>query len=143
MGNLIISSVFGSALALINPEIMGGFPTRCSTIAKNSKFQKFLVPGDHNFDPIKKMTETVSTRFCDELSIRVATFPSKSITGHRTGTTRMRINTSIYTDHGSLLANLPAFTSICFINMIYHYWHSTGNIEPLTTAGNKKIPACR
>ena len=32
----------------------GGFPTRCSTITKNSKFSAFLVPGDHNFDPSEK-----------------------------------------------------------------------------------------
>ena len=66
---------------------------------------------------------------------------------HRTGTTRMRINTSIY--HRLLLTtgNFTGIYIICTINPIYHSRHTTGNLEFYTTCTDyrryEKIPACR
>ena len=53
---------------------------------------------------------------------------------HRTGTTRMRINTSIY--HRPLLTRYRQFyrhLHYSTMNRIYHHRHSTGNLEFYTT----------
>ena len=48
---------------------------------------------------------------------------------HRTGTTRMRINTSTYHRPWLTTGKLTGIYIICITNMIYHYRHSTSNLE--------------
>ena len=66
---------------------------------------------------------------------------------HRTGTTRMRINTSMYkcqhlrtTDRGSLPANLPAFALLAAYTEFFTSGAlpATSSYIPPTTAGNEK-----